>query len=86
MEMPMTRLTASFLAILALSLPGAAALADALQDELQVCRSLTDDDARLICYDGAVDRSRKSGYSRPAPTKAAAPPPAAPGNSPRTEN
>ena len=78
MEMPMTRLTASCFALLALALPGAAALADALQDELQVCRSLTDDDARLICYDAAVDRSRKSGYSRPAPATPAAPPPAAP--------
>ena len=76
MEMPMTRLTARSFAILACLLPGAAAFADTLQDELRVCRSLTDDDARLICYDAAVDRSRNTGYSRPAP--AAAPAPAQP--------
>jgi hypothetical protein len=76
MEMPMTRLTARSFAILACLLPGAAAFADTLQDELRVCRGLTDDDARLICYDAAVDRSRNSGYSRSAP--AAAPAPAQP--------
>lgn len=80
MEMPMTRLTARSFAIFACLLPGAAAFADALQDELRVCRGLTDDDARLICYDAAVDRSRNSGPSRPAPApaKAATPAPAEP--------
>ncbi len=82
MEMPMTRLTARSFAILACLLPGAAAFADALQDELRVCRGLTDDDARLICYDAAVDRSRNSGYSRPVPAKAAAPAPAEPAAAP----
>jgi hypothetical protein len=69
----MTRLTAKSFAILLLALPGTAAIADPLADELSVCRGLTDDEARLICYDAAVDRSRKSGGGRPAD---ASPPPA----------
>lgn len=81
MDMPMTRFTARSFAILVLAIPGAAVFADALRDELGVCRDLTDDDARLICYDSAVDRSRQSADSgpRPAPAAPAAPPaPAAP--------
>lgn len=76
MEMPMTRLTARSFAIFACLLPGTAAFADALQDELRVCRDLTDDDARLICYDAAVDRGGNSGYGGPAqaPAHAADPP------------
>ena len=76
MDVLMTRLTAKSFAILACLVPGAAAFADALQDELRVCRDLTDDDARLICYDAAVDRSRQSAYSRPAPAPAKPPAPA----------
>lgn len=66
----MTRLIAPSFAILLLALPAATAIADSLQDELRVCRSLTDDQARLICYDAAVDRSRKSSAGRPAPARA----------------
>ena len=66
MDVLMTRFIARSFAILALTLP-AAASADALRDELRVCRDLPDDDARLICYDAAVDRSRHSTYSTPAP-------------------
>jgi hypothetical protein len=72
----MTRLTARSFAILVFALPGAAVLADALRDELTVCRALTDDDARLICYDSAMDRSRQSVDSRPRPAPAQAAPPA----------
>lgn len=68
----MTRPTAKTFAILLLALPGTFATADPLQDELSVCRGLTDDQARLICYDAAVDRSRKNSVGR----SAAAPPPA----------
>jgi hypothetical protein len=49
----------------------ATAAADTLYDELVVCRSLPDD-ARLICYDAAVDRSRQGATGRPpAPSQAA---------------
>lgn len=84
MDVLMTRFIAKSFAILVLILP-AAASADALRDELRVCRDLPDDDARLICYDAAVDRSRQSTYSSPAPasesppTAAPAEPAAAPG-------
>ena len=59
MDVLMTRFIAQSFAILVFIVP-AAASADALRDELRVCRDLPDDDARLICYDAAVDRSRQS--------------------------
>ena len=75
----MTRPIARTFAFLLLALPGTSAIADPLQDELGVCRSLTDDKARLICYDAAVDRSRNSSAGSPAsaPPQAPAPAPAA---------
>jgi hypothetical protein len=76
MDVLMTRFIAQSFAILVLIVP-AAASADALRDELRVCRDLPDDDARLICYDAAVDRSRQSTYSSPAPASES-PPAAAP--------
>ena len=86
MDMPMTRLIARSFAILVVALPGATAFADALRDELSVCRGLTDDDARLICYDAAVDRSRRSAdsgpRSAPAPVPAQAATPAAAASAP----
>lgn len=80
----MTRPTAKTFAILMFALPGAAAIADPLQDELRVCRGLTDDEARLICYDAAVDRSRNksAGRSAAAPPPAPAPAPIAAGTAP----
>ena len=66
MDVLMTRFIARSFAIVALSLP-AAAPADALLDELRVCRDLTDDEVRLICYDAAVDRSKEGAYHRSAP-------------------
>lgn len=72
----MTHTTVKSFAILAFILPGTSAFSDALQDELRVCRDLPDDDARLICYDAAVDRSRQSAYARPAPAPAKPPAPA----------
>jgi hypothetical protein len=83
MEVLMTRFVAQSFAILAFTLP-AAASADALRDELRVCRDLTDDEVRLICYDAAVDRSKKGAYSTPAPASGntpAAPPAEAAGAS-----
>lgn len=82
MDVLMTRFTVRSFAILAFSLPCAAAFADALKDELRVCRDLTDDDVRLICYDAAVDRSKQGAYSNPAaaPAKQPAPVPAEPAN------
>ena len=68
----MTRFIAKSFAILVFTLPVAAS-ADALRDELRVCRDLPDDDARLICYDAAVDRSRQDAYSRPAPASEPSP-------------
>ncbi len=72
----MTRPTSRTFAILLLALPGMAAIADPLQDELGVCRGLTDDEARLECYDAAVDRSKTSGAGSPAAATAAAAAPA----------
>ena len=79
MEVLMTLFVALSFAILAFTLP-AAASADALRDELRVCRDLTDDEVRLICYDAAVDRSKKGAYSSPAPASGNTPaaPPAKP--------
>ena len=79
MEVLMTRFVAQSFAILAFTLP-AAASADALRDELRVCRDLTDDEVRLICYDAAVDRSKKGAHSSPAPASGNTPaaPPAKP--------
>jgi hypothetical protein len=78
----MTRPTAKTFAILMLALPGAAAIADPLQDELRVCRGLTDDEARLICYDAAVDRSRNKSAGRSAAAPPPAPAPIAAGTAP----
>lgn len=50
----MIRLFATSLAFLALTLP-----AEAPAEELRTCRDLTDDRARLACYDAVVDRGRK---------------------------
>lgn len=75
MDMPVTRLTAKSFAILVLSLPAATAFADELRDKLDACNELTDADARLACYDAAVDRSKQSTASGPAPAN---PQPAAP--------
>jgi hypothetical protein len=85
MDVLMTRFIAKSFAILVLVSP-AAASADALRDELRVCRDLPDDDARLICYDAAVDRSRQSGYSSPAPASQSPPAavPAEPAGAPGT--
>jgi hypothetical protein len=86
MDVLMTRFSAQSFAMLVFMLPVATASADALHDELRVCRDLPDDDARLICYDAAVDRSRQSGYISPAapsekpPSAAPAEPAGAPGN------
>ena len=72
MDVLMTRFIARSFAILVVTVP-AAASADALRDELRVCRDLPDDDARLICYDAAMDRSRQTASSRPAPAAAKSP-------------
>ncbi len=82
----MTRFIAQSFASLVFMLPVAIASADALHDELRVCRDLADDDARLICYDAALDRSRQSGYSRPAAAaeKPASEAPAEPASAPGT--
>ena len=65
-------MTSKAIFILAMTGVAATASADALYDELVVCRSLPDD-ARLICYDAAVDRSRRGASGRPpAPPQAAA--------------
>ncbi len=64
MHVLMTRFIVSSLAFLALTLPGAAP-AEALGEELRACRNLTDDQARLACYDAAVDRSRKGADGGP---------------------
>lgn len=69
MDVLMTRFIARSFAFLVFMVP-AAASADALRDELRVCRDLPDDDARLICYDVAVDRSRQATSARPAPAAA----------------
>jgi len=74
----MTRFIARSFAFLVFIVP-AAASADALRDELRVCRDLPDDDARLICYDVAVDRSRQNTSGRPAPAAAPAEPAGTPG-------
>ena len=44
---------------LLLAITAATAKADPLRDELVVCRDLPDD-ARLACYDAAVDRGAQS--------------------------
>jgi hypothetical protein len=70
MDMPMTRLTARSFALLSFTLAGAAVFADELRDRLSACNDLADADARLACYDAAVDRSRQSADSGAAPTPA----------------
>ena len=72
MDVLVTRFVCRSFALLVFILP-AAASADALRDELRVCRDLPDDDSRLICYDDAVDRSRQNTSSRPAPAAAISP-------------
>lgn len=67
MHVLMTRFIAGSFAFLALTVPGAVP-AEALGEELRVCRDLTDDQARLACYDAAVDRSRKSADPGPEPS------------------
>jgi hypothetical protein len=90
MDVLMTRFSAQSFAMLVLMVPVATASANALHDELRVCRDLPDDDARLICYDTAVDRSRQSGYISPAatsekpPSAALAKPAGAPGTAAAT--
>ena len=64
-------MTSKTILILLTMTAAATATADALYDELVVCRGLPDD-ARLICYDAAVDRSRQGASGRP-PASAAAP-------------
>ena len=60
----MTRFIAGSFAFLALTLP-ATAPAEAPGEELRACRDLADDQARLACYDDAVDRRAKSEDSGP---------------------
>lgn len=62
---------ATFAALVVVAGTPAAAFADALYDEIRVCRSLPSDEARLACYDAAADRA---GTATPA---AADPPPVA---------
>lgn len=81
MTIVMNRTTISWMAFLTLA--AAAGQADELYDELVVCRGLPSDEARVICYDSAVDRSKRKGGPRPEATAAhppetpAATPPAA---------
>ena len=75
MDMPMTRLIVRSFAILVFALPGAAAVADELRDKLDRCNDLADADARLACYDAAVDPGRQGAAAGPV---AAEPQPAAP--------
>jgi hypothetical protein len=81
----MTCGTVNSFTLLVFALPGVA-FADALDDELRNCRALSDDYARLICYDAAVDRSRQSGYGGPAaaPEKPQSAAPAEPAGAPGT--
>lgn len=72
----MDRLTAKSFAILMFLSSGTATHADSLQDELRLCRDLTDDDARLICYDAAMDRNEQDAYGRPASASTKQPGPA----------
>jgi hypothetical protein len=67
MHVFITRFIAGSFAFLALTLPGAVP-AEALGEELRACRDLTDDQARLACYDAAVDRNRKSADAGPEPS------------------
>ena len=59
--------------ILTLLMVAGAVQADELLDELLVCRDLPSDEARVICYDSAVDRGRQRGG--PPPVAEASPPP-----------
>lgn len=70
MTIVMNRTTISWMAFLTLAT--AAGQADELYDELVVCRGLPSDEARVICYDSAVDRSKRKGGPRPAATAAPA--------------
>ena len=55
----------------------ATAQADALTDELAVCRDLPSTDARLICYDNAVDRNKQQARTSPPTSSTPQPAPAA---------
>ena len=57
----------SFAIIVCLTLPAENASADSLEEELRVCRDIPEGDARLICYDAALDRSSQYGRSTPDP-------------------
>jgi len=74
----MNRATILWLTVLVLT--AGAAQADELYDELVVCRGLPSDEARVICYDAAVDRSRQKGGPRPAPAEVN--PPVSPAETP----
>ncbi len=56
------------ISILLLMAVPAASLADEFIDELMVCRDLPSDEARLICYDAAMDRDKQRDGLRPAPS------------------
>jgi len=68
MAIVMNRTKSFWLAFL--TLVAAAGQADELYDELAVCRGLPSDEARVLCYDAAVDRSRQTGGPRPEPATA----------------
>ena len=74
----MNRTTILWLTVLILA--AGAAQADQLYDELVVCRGLPSDEARVICYDAAVDRSRQKGGPRPSPAEVN--PPVSPAETP----
>lgn len=69
----MNRITSAF-AILTFATVAAAVHADELLDELLLCRDLSSDEARVICYDASVDRSRQRGAPPPAAAEASTPP------------
>jgi hypothetical protein len=68
MDVLMTRFSGQSFAMLVFMLPVATASADALHDELRVCRDLPDDDARLICTvvatGAAVDLSQEDLFGK----------------------
>ena len=80
MTIAMNRTTIFWMAFLTLA--AGAAQADQLYDELVVCRGLPSDEARVICYDAAVDRSRQKGGPQPAAAEVS--PPVSPAETPAT--
>lgn len=62
-----------FAAVLIVVSLSPAAVADALYDEIRVCRSLPSDEARLACYDAAADRAQPE-RARTAPDSDASAP------------